>query len=65
MTVEPITCVLCDRVVRTEEVARSHRLRFFDDVVICPDCLEGEQRGYGEHADAVRRSLAGHHRHPA
>jgi hypothetical protein len=57
MTTDPITCLVCDRVVGADEVARSHRPRYFDDVVICPECADGERHGYGENAEAVRRCL--------
>lgn len=58
MSGQPITCVLCDRAVGPDQMAESHRLPFFDNVVICPDCLRGERDGYGDNAAAVRRSLA-------
>jgi|RhiMetdeSRZDD1v2_1073273.scaffolds.fasta_scaffold784828_2 hypothetical protein len=58
MTADPIICLVCERVVPDGELARSHRPRYFDDVVICPDCVEGERHGYGENATAVRRDLA-------
>jgi hypothetical protein len=55
--VDPITCLVCDRVVGPAEVARSHRPQHFDDVVICPECVAGERDGYDENAEAVRRQL--------
>ncbi len=55
---EAITCLVCDRVVSPQDVSRSHRPRYFDDTVICPECVAGERDGYGENAEAVRRQLA-------
>jgi hypothetical protein len=55
---DAITCLVCDRVVRPEEVSRSHRPRHFDDTVICPECMAGERDGYGENAEVVKRQLA-------
>ena len=54
---DPITCLVCDRVVPPEDVDRSHRPRHFADVVICPECVAGERDGYGENAESVRRQL--------
>ncbi|MGH7267900.1 MAG: hypothetical protein ACREMB_24045 [Candidatus Rokuibacteriota bacterium] len=55
---EPITCLVCDRVISPEEASRSHRPRYFDDAVICPECVAGERDGYGENAEVVQRQLA-------
>jgi hypothetical protein len=52
-----ITCVLCDRVVPPNELERSYQLRHFDDVVICPECWQGERFGHGKTAAHVRDCL--------
>jgi hypothetical protein len=52
-----ITCILCERTVPSEDLPRSHRPRYFDDVVICPSCLDGDRYGYGDNGAAVRRCL--------
>jgi hypothetical protein len=58
MAAETIICIVCERVVPEGEIARSHRPKYFDDVVICPECVDGERHGYGENGTAVRRWLA-------
>jgi hypothetical protein len=57
MSQKVVTCIVCDRTVPPEDLGRSHRPRYFDDVVICPACLDGERHGYGDNAAAVRRCL--------
>ncbi len=65
MASRTVTCILCEKVVSPDDVGRSHRPRYFDDVVICPACLEAERMGHGKNAASVRRQLATHGRGPA
>lgn len=55
---QTVTCVLCEKAVPPDDLGRSFRPKYFDDVVICPACLEAERAGYGENAANVRRQLA-------
>ena len=58
MTDKTVTCILCEKIVSPDDVGRSFKPKYFDDVVICPACLEAERMGHGENAASVQRQLA-------
>lgn len=65
MTNQTVTCILCENVVSPDDVGRSFKPKYFDDVVICPACLEAERMGHGKNAASVRRQMARQKRGPA